>query len=431
MLNFWRCGVGLVGALWIGACGSSPDDQAPVAICQTSIECELSEMCVGGLCVDPPNGSTAAPTRPPWTDGGTVGVPPFGATCSLADCDAGAALDGGGSKGPLMLQRLPVEARSLVADRARRRIYASVSGGASRYANQLVTFDGTTGEVRAAVHVGSDPSALAMADDGSALWVSLTGAQTIRRVDLTTDMPTPAEQHVLPADQRGEPTVPGRLLALPGQPRSVVVMLTRSATSPRFAGLLVLDDGVMRPLSVVGSQQASIFVVGGPNLLFGYNNENTGFEFEVVSLGPSTRTHTQHRGLIQSFDNDIVYADQRVFANTGEVLDVSMPATPKRAGRFAASGAFVQPVDALTPLMLSRSIGGRNETLALHLLDTATFTIKRSVPVGGLDGGHDSVRLAVQADPASVFFLVGSSYPGTLGFTYLLKATDGRPLTGL
>jgi len=159
-------------------------------------------------------------------------------------------------------------------------------------------------------------------------------------------------------------------------------------------------------------------------IVFGYNSQDTGFEFEVITMTANRRTHQAYRGLINGPQNNIAYASPYVFASSGEVLDVRDPSAPIRSGKFAVRGAYVLPVNAASPMMLSKDDAGAEHKLTLHVLDTATATEQRSMLI---DRGHFSdVTDAVQADPSVVFFRAyARDRKETL---HMLSRDDGHPL---
>ncbi|HEY2470250.1 MAG TPA: hypothetical protein VGI45_20810 [Terracidiphilus sp.] len=62
-----------------------------------------------------------------------------------------------------------------------RLLYASVNSAATQVTgNSIVTIDPLTGAIGKAVTVGSQPSSIALSDDGQALYSTLTGSNRLR-----------------------------------------------------------------------------------------------------------------------------------------------------------------------------------------------------------------------------------------------------------
>ncbi len=64
-------------------------------------------------------------------------------------------------------------------------LYASVSGYVTQ-GNSIVRIDPVSATVLGSIYVGPSPTRIALSDDGNTLWVVVSGAPSIRRVDLTT-----------------------------------------------------------------------------------------------------------------------------------------------------------------------------------------------------------------------------------------------------
>src|SRR6185295_19560985 len=68
-------------------------------------------------------------------------------------------------------------------------ISASVPSVAGPTGNSVASIDPVAGTVGTPVFVGSEPTKLALADDGHTLYVGLNGASAVRRFDTTTQTP--------------------------------------------------------------------------------------------------------------------------------------------------------------------------------------------------------------------------------------------------
>lgn len=270
----------------------------------------------------------------------------------------------------------------VVADRSRARLYVSVRSDSQQHPNELVVVDPASAAIIDSVFVGSDPSTMAISDDASTLWVGLEGSLEIRRVELTTPSPTPGPQYALPPGD-WEVAVAGPMVVLPGTVTSVAVSLHNYNYSPSFQGATILDDGVPRANKTPGHTGAARLTGGPPGWLFGFNNLHTGFGFYAINTAPAGPTQTEHEGLIDGFSTDIVFADGRVYASSGDVVDVSNPAAPQKAGVFPFIGAVLPRLDQGRVLMLTPA-NFDNNTAILRDLDPVTFTQKGQVPLPAL-----------------------------------------------
>jgi hypothetical protein len=341
-------------------------------------------------------------------DGGPTSVD--AAADGRPDAAPDLAMDAGAdvAAGFEITRSLALDAKHLVADSKRKLLYATVGGTATMNPNSLVVIDPVSLSVKQAVTLGSDPSSLAMSDDGSTLWVGMDGAFAVRRVDLTTSPPTAGAQFTLPRGQFGDSVAAGPLAVLPGAPASLAVSLHHWGYSPSFYGAVVLDNGAARAMMTPGHTGASRLVAGPTGWLFGFNNEHTGFGFYALKVGATGLTQTEHPGLIAGFDTDIVYAANRVYATSGEVVDVSAPDMPVRAGKFGFAGLVIPRAADGRVLMISAPDSFNRTSAMLRVLDPATFTQRSSATISGLS----DARLwdAVDLGGDTVAFLAGAQF---------------------
>ena len=155
-------------------------------------------------------------------------------TCSLVPLVLALAAT---SAGAHVVRQIPLATNDLVFDPVSGRIYASVPGTAGPSGNSIVPIDPDDGTTGTAVFVGSSPSALAVAEDGSALYVSLLGSFTVRRVLLPAI--TPDLQFGLGSDSFFGPYLAEDIEVQPGSPDVIAVARYNAGVSPRHAGVAI------------------------------------------------------------------------------------------------------------------------------------------------------------------------------------------------
>lgn len=133
--------------------------------------------------------------------------------------------------GSLRVVSLPHNA--LVYDPTRNVYYASVPGSVTGRGNTLARIDAVTGDVVHSGNIGSEPNALALAADGSVLYVGLDGSGEVARVRLP--------------DMVVEATVRPPNSGIYNAVRRVRMMAV-SPVEPSFVALLVGDDYDNSPL---------------------------------------------------------------------------------------------------------------------------------------------------------------------------------------
>ena len=128
-------------------------------------------------------------------------------------------------------------------------IFASIPARACQNENSVAAIDPGTAEVDRFLYVGinTDPGNLAVSDDGRYLYVTPKRLLELIRVNipaLTTYI-----QFSLGDDGRRRHHA-ADVAVMPGNSGTVVVSLENPGLSPRFAAVVVYDDGVQRPLEI-------------------------------------------------------------------------------------------------------------------------------------------------------------------------------------
>ena len=128
-------------------------------------------------------------------------------------------------------------------------LYASVPGYDALRGNTITEIDPASGELRRSIWVGSEPGPLAVSDDGGTMYVGLTGAASVRRVDLLTGTPLAQFQVGRGGYNKRDRLYAADLAVLPGDPDSVAVV-RHGGNSSIDNGVGIYTNGVMRPLTV-------------------------------------------------------------------------------------------------------------------------------------------------------------------------------------
>ena len=116
------------------------------------------------------------------------------------------------------------------------KLYASVPSSVGVGGNSIVEVDPTTGATGAPVLIGSEPSRLAISDNGQVVWASLEGAPGYSVVPLTLQR--------APGLQFSIGSRPSDLEVMPGTPDTIATANT--SDSP-----FIYDNGVQRPHSFI------------------------------------------------------------------------------------------------------------------------------------------------------------------------------------
>jgi hypothetical protein len=311
----------------------------------------------------------------------------------------------GGICGGCTLHTLDVPASHMRYDQPRARLYAVLSYDAAHDKNSLFSIDVPSETVLAKVPIPSAPRQMALADDGKTLWLGFDGSKTLSKFDVSNTPPVSVAVDTLPSV--GSVLGLYDLAPLPGSATSIAATIGGTVA--------VLDDGVARPTTADGRLSISALAPGPSGTLFGLDTVDSAFTFATYAISPSGVTLlTSQEGLTGNFYDDIHYFQGRVYADTGEVVDVSDPTNPVRAGKFDFSG-LVAPLSPTRTLMLAS--GPLLDYLQVLILDSDNFSPIASLPFDtGIDGGtvNDFSDLVYLGDDGIAFLSRSSAGLGKL-----------------
>jgi hypothetical protein len=237
---------------------------------------------------------------------------------------------------PYRRRVLPIAARHLVHDPLRNAIYATVATDAPTLPGTIAIIDTVSFAMRGTVTVGREPNHLALSDDGSTLWVGVDGDHAIQRLDLRASSLAPGPPVSLPRAPNGGATMAGTMVVLPGTTASVAIALVQPYDPPQVR-VAILDDGVARRTTPAFPAPSRI-TSGPPGWLFGYDDRTNGEWFFTIRIATTALMQTERRGLLSGSYADLVYADDRVYAGYGQVLDVRDPERPTPVGTLPTAG---------------------------------------------------------------------------------------------
>jgi len=268
----------------------------------------------------------------------------------------------------IQVRELSLAANDLVYDAANQMIYASVPGSAGfGVGNSITAIDPNAGTIGPSVFVGSEPTKLAISDNGHYVYVGLNGADAVARFNVpnqNVDL-----QFSLPLSDIAED-----IDVLPGAPQSVAVTRTNPTVSPGNNGTAIYDNGVQRPN--VGFGGDSIEFSDSANRLYGYDNSDTSFAFTQMTADANGITvNNSVGGLLWQFNNYITFDAGLIYSTNARVVD---PEALKLLGTYPNAGGSVAPDSAADRTYFLT--GG-----TLQVFDQATFTPIESfaAPDGG------------------------------------------------
>src|SRR4029078_3439193 len=140
------------------------------------------------------------------------------------------------------VRKVDLPANDLVVDPNTQTLYASVPSTVVNNGNRIVPINPTTGALGTGVFNGSEPSKMAISDNGQYIYVSLDGSGTVRRFNVQSQ--TLGIQLPLGNSSFSGPFVPRDLAVQPGSPGTVAVQ--RSTLDQSNQGIAIFDEDVQR-----------------------------------------------------------------------------------------------------------------------------------------------------------------------------------------
>lgn len=181
------------------------------------------------------------------------------------------------------VRKVTLTHNALVYDATRGVYYASVPGSVALQGNRIATIDATSGAISYSAAVGSEPAALALATDGSALYVGLDGSGEVLRLSLPgmaeqarVRLPAPAPFGQLRAES---------ITVSPVDPALVAVSTYRAGISPRHGGVVLLRGDALQPRATQDHTGANLVVFDAAGqYVYGYNNETSEYGLRRIAV---------------------------------------------------------------------------------------------------------------------------------------------------
>ncbi len=286
------------------------------------------------------------------------------------------------------VRQVGLRTNDLVYDSNSGLIYASVPSSAGPpNGNSIVKIDPVTGMAGSPVFVGSEPTKLALSQDGQFLYVALEGSAQVCRVAVGTW--TAEAPFSLGSDPFFGPYYAEDIAVQPGNPDVIAVSLKYSGVSPRHAGVAIFENGVARAEKTPGHTGSNVIEFSeDPSRLYGVNIETTEFGFRKM-LVDATGVVVEEvaPGLADGFGQDFEYQGGRAYATCGRVIDPEL---------LVLVGSYVLPSCSFGDMAVEPdTANGQVYFLSgatLHMFDQATFTPSGvPLPIAGVLGSPGSL----------------------------------------
>ncbi|MCA1593526.1 MAG: DUF4214 domain-containing protein [Acidobacteria bacterium] len=270
----------------------------------------------------------------------------------------------------LSVRQIALNTKDLVYNPAAQAIYASVPSSAGPQGNSVTTIDPVAATTRTPVFVGSEPTKLALSENGQSLYVGLNGAGAVRRFNIVTQ--TPDLLFSLGNDSFTGPFVAGDMDVMPGRAETVAVSRNSASFNGGSTDIAIFDDGVARTKTAGGGGSVKF---SSPTRLFSNGNFSAGIlRHKVDATGVTFDTsYPSANGGSLRVDNGLI------FTGNGSVLDAD---TGVLKGTFTGDNIrsnSIMTTDAALGRAYFLTISGL--TGLLRVYDTNTFRPLGSVTI--------------------------------------------------
>jgi len=271
---------------------------------------------------------------------------------------------------PTFVRRVNQPANNLVFSEATQNLYASVPASAGANGNSITKINPVTAVVGPSVFIGSEPSRMAISNDGQTIWAHLNGANAARRFDVLTE--TPGLQFTTSS------TPPSDMEVVPGSSGSVALAKGLFGGG----GVAIYDNGVQRPN--IGSTTPTVQPIefgANASVLYGYDpNSSDLVRFLVDSSGINSSTITKN--LFQQSGTPLKFLNGLLYTGSGQVVD---PEAKTWLGKFNAGSNQLMAVDAANHRVFYATstfsnVGG----VTIRAFDSNTFLPIGTITVPGI-----------------------------------------------
>ena len=232
----------------------------------------------------------------------------------------------------LQVNTLNLTTNDIIYDSVTNKIFASIPSANGSNGNSIGVINPNTYLLENTIFIGSEPTILAISDNGQYIYSGFSGASIVRRFDVTTQ--TAGLQFSLGSDSSTGSFYAEDIEVMPGQPTTIAISRKNNGFSPRHEGVAIYDNNIMRPTTTPDHTGSNRIEFTSQNALIGYNNETTEFgirRLSVNSSGVSNVSVTQN--VLSNFYLDFIYKDNYMYSFDGKVVDVTT--APFVIGQFS------------------------------------------------------------------------------------------------
>lgn len=222
----------------------------------------------------------------------------------------------------LNVYTVDVTANDIVYDKVSNKIYASISSANGSNGNSIGIVNLETFQLEKTVFMGSEPTVLAISDDGKYIYAGFDGASIVRRFDVPNQKAD--LQFSLGADSFLGSFYVEDIEVMPGKANTIAVSRRYKSVTPRHGGVAIYDDNVMRPTTTPGHSGSNVIEFTSANSLIGYNNESTEYGIRRLSVNNGGVSNVSLSGnVLSGFNLNFSYFNNKMYSYDGKVVDVT------------------------------------------------------------------------------------------------------------
>jgi hypothetical protein len=250
------------------------------------------------------------------TDGDGIGN-----LCDLdTNCDAPVPLLSPGAEALPQLTKWP----DIAISPDGQTLYALAGPMAVPYASELLAIDMASKSIKWRMVLGASPSVIELSSDGTRAWVIISGARSVRMIDLAGHRR--CGEFSTWSDTR-QLLQPSRISAIPGVAGSVIVV---AETVTR-----IYDEGRARPKAMNNAAYSAPSLVAADAHTVYAAGTSYSSALDVHTIGPSGFESVKtYQGVIDDAVQRVVYG--RLYTSNGSIID---PGPPRRLADLPVSGA--------------------------------------------------------------------------------------------
>lgn len=286
----------------------------------------------------------------------------------------------------LQVHTVNLTTNDLVYDSVTNKIYVSIPSANGSNGNSIGVINPNTYLLENTIFIGSEPTVLAISDNGQYIYSGFSGTSTVRRFDVATQ--TSGLQFSLGSDSSTGSYYVEDIEVMPGQPTTIAVSRKNNGFSPRHEGVAIYDNNVMRPTTTPDHTGSNRIEFTGSNSLIGYNNETTEFGIRRLAVNNSGVTNVSvTSNVLSNFGLDFIYKDNYMYAFDGKVVDITT--APYVSGQFSnVSGPVVYDTYYNKVCFASFDFSGN---ITFKRFNPTTYLLFDSLPISQAFGAVETI----------------------------------------